>query len=169
MDQRTTSSTQPSSIVGSVKQRATAQIDSQKGRATEGLAALAQAARQTTQQLRSDQHDTVAQYIDRAAEQLERISHAIQQKDANELLRDAQAFARRQPALFIGWSFVAGMLVARFLKSSPQDGSDRGVEMSTGTYGSGTGTYASGGYPADDYSTGGTGAIRGGGTASERF
>jgi hypothetical protein len=36
-----------------------------------------------------------------------------------ELIEDAQRFARRQPAVFLGLSFGLGLLGARFLKSSP--------------------------------------------------
>jgi hypothetical protein len=42
----------------------------------------------------------------------------VREKDVNEMLRDVQQFARRQPALFIGGSFAAGLLAARFLRSS---------------------------------------------------
>ena len=153
MDQRTTGSTQAGStqtgstqagIVNTVKDRATAQLSTQKGRATEGLDVLASAVRQTTQQLRSDQHDTIAEYVDRAAEQLEKFSASIRNKDVNDLMRDATQFARRQPALFIGGSFVVGMLAARFLKSSRQDG----MESAAGGYPSSMPRYG-----AADYQT----------------
>jgi len=101
-----------------VKGRATDQLNTQKGRATEGLDTVAHAVRQTTEQLRAGQHDTIAEYIDKAAEQLERFSTRMREKDVNEILQDVQQFARRQPALFIGGSFAAGLLAARFLRSS---------------------------------------------------
>jgi hypothetical protein len=106
-------------IAETVKEKAGAQLESQKGRATEGLDAIAQAVRQSTGQLRNDHHETVAQYVDKAAEQLERLSGKLRDKDIGELLDDAQRLARRQPALFIGGSFALGLLAARFLKSSP--------------------------------------------------
>lgn len=101
-----------------VKQRATAQLDTQKGRATDSLAAVASAVRHTSGHLRADQHDTIAQYIDSAADQLERFSTTIRNKDVNELMRDARQLARRQPALFVAGTFAVGLLAARFLKSS---------------------------------------------------
>jgi deferrochelatase/peroxidase EfeB len=101
-----------------MKDGAASQLTTQKDRATEGLGTLAHAVRQTTERLRDEQHGTIAEYAERAAEQLERFSDNLRQKDVSELLRDAQRFARRQPALFIGGSFVAGLLIARFLKSS---------------------------------------------------
>lgn len=105
-------------IVAQVKERATAQLSTQKDRATDGLGSIAQAVRQTTGKLREDQQDMVAQYVEKAADQIERLSNSLREKDVNELLQDAQRVARQQPALFIGGSFAVGLLAARFLKSS---------------------------------------------------
>jgi hypothetical protein len=121
-----TSSTS-SGIAGKVKERATAQLTTQKDRATDGLGTVASAVRQTGQHLREQQNETVAQYVEKAAEQLERLSNNLREKDVNELLHDAQRLARRQPALFIGGSFAVGLLAARFLKSSRAEGRDYDV------------------------------------------
>src|SRR5690606_6900409 len=111
-------------IVDKVKERAASQLSSQKGRATEGLDTIAHAVRQTTQQLRAEDHGTVAEYIDKAAEQIERFSTRLRDKDVNELMRDARHLARRQPAMFIGGSFALGLLAARFIKSSQRNGEE---------------------------------------------
>jgi hypothetical protein len=108
-------------LASTIKERAATQLTTQKDRATEGIGTLAQAVRQTTDRLRSEEHDTVAHYVERAAEQLEQFSNSLREKDVNELLRDAQRFARRQPALFIGGSFAVGLLAARFFKSSGEN------------------------------------------------
>jgi len=108
-----------------VRQGATTQLGNQKNKATDGIGTVAQAVRQTTQQLREQRHDTIARYVDEAASQLERFSQRMRDKDVNELLDDAQRFARRRPAVFIGSAFALGMLGARFHKSS-REGSDRG-------------------------------------------
>jgi len=108
-------------VVTTVKERATAQLDTQKGHATEGLDAISQAVRQTTAHLRSDQHDTLAQYIDQVADQLDRLSSSVRQKTVNELMQDVRQLGQRQPALFIGGSFAVGLLAARFLKSSQRN------------------------------------------------
>ena len=110
-------------IADRVRERANAQLTSQKERATDGLGSVAQAVRQSTQQLRDQHQDTVASYVEQAAEQLERLSHTLKQKDIGELFEDAQRLARRQPALFIGSAFAIGLLGARFFKSSaPEEG-----------------------------------------------
>ena len=102
--------------------------------------------KQSTQQLRNEHHDTVAQYVEQAANQVERWSSQLRDKDLGELVEDAQRLARRQPALFIGSAFALGLLSARFLKSSPHRGAphdwrrhepDRAFEGGTGTSASG--------------------------------
>ena len=79
---------------------------------------MAQAVRQSTQHLREQQYDTVAQFVERAADQIERFSNHLRERDLNDLVSEAQRFARQQPAVFIGSSFAAGMLAARFIKAS---------------------------------------------------
>jgi hypothetical protein len=108
-------------MVDQMKNRASAQINLQKDRATDGLGTMAQAVRQSTQQLRDQQHDTVASYVEQAANQLEQLSQRLKQKDVGELLNDAQRVARRQPALFVGSAFALGLIGARVMKSSPPD------------------------------------------------
>jgi ElaB/YqjD/DUF883 family membrane-anchored ribosome-binding protein len=105
-------------LMDRVREGANTQLSTQKNRATDGIGSVAQAVRQTTQHLREQQHDTIARYVDQAADQLERVSERLRQKDVGELLQDAQQFARRQPAIFIGSAFAIGLLGARFLKSS---------------------------------------------------
>ena len=112
------SSTDGTGLMDKVRQGATSQLSTQKNRATDGIGTVAQAVRQTSQQLRTQQHDTIANYIDQAANQLEQFSTRLRDKDISELMRDAQQFARRQPAVFIGSAFAIGLLGARFLKSS---------------------------------------------------
>jgi hypothetical protein len=59
-----------------------------------------------------------AQYIRRAAEQMDGVSNALRRRDFNELLGGVQDFARRQPTAFLGATVLAGFVLVRFLKSS---------------------------------------------------
>jgi len=111
-------------VVERVRETASAQISSQKERATDGLGSLARAIRQSTHALRDNQQDTVAQFVERAADGLDDFSTKLRDRDLTQLMADAEQFARRQPAAFIGASFMLGVLTARFLKSSGGAGSD---------------------------------------------
>lgn len=108
----------PRGLAEQVRQGAASQLSAQKNRAMDSLGNIAQAARQTTQALRDNQQDTIANYVSRAADQIERFSTRLRDRDITDLMQDAQQFARRQPAVFIGAAFAVGVLAARFLKSS---------------------------------------------------
>jgi ElaB/YqjD/DUF883 family membrane-anchored ribosome-binding protein len=149
---------QSSGILHQVRQKAASQLNDQKARATDSLGSVADAVRQSTRQLRDQQFDTVAQVVERAADQIERLSNHLRERDLNELVAEAQQFARQQPAMFIGSSFAAGLLAARFIKASrpAESYANRaygsyggetlagGVASEGGTYGGGT-TYSGGG------------------------
>jgi len=154
-NQTGTSSGSNESIVGRVRDRATEQLNTQKNKATEGLGSVAHAVRDTTQRLRDENHDTVARFVEQAADQIERFSSGLKNKDVGELVNDAQRLARRQPALFVGGAFAVGLLSARFLKSSsPRDyGTSTGYTGSTNAYGNRVPTSA-GAAPTSSTSTG---------------
>ncbi len=105
-------------LMDKVKDGAVSQLAKQKDRTTDGIGSVASAVRQSTQQLRDQQHDKIAEYVEDAASQLERFSNTLKEKNVGELLDDAQRFARRNPALFVGGAFALGILSARFFKSS---------------------------------------------------
>jgi hypothetical protein len=112
-----------------VKEGTVSQLTKQKDRTSDGIGSVVTAVRHSTQELREQQHDTIAEYVEEAAAQLERFSRTLKDKNVSQLLEDGQRFARRNPALFIGGSFVVGMLSARFFKSSrDRSGNDDGRE-----------------------------------------
>lgn len=145
-------------VVDQARNVVTTRLSSQKDRTAEGLGSVAQALRQTSQQLREQDQAGVTDYVDSAANQIERFSGYLQGKDVGEVVDDVEQFARRQPALFLGGAFVLGLLGARFLKSSSRSSAGsrdyplatRNTYTRTQVYGQGGTTYG-GGY------TGGTG------------
>jgi hypothetical protein len=93
-------------------------VDSGKGRAADTLDSLAQALSQSGQQLRTDNLGPASDYVDRAGEQLRRASDYLRNTNVDEMVRNTEDFARRQPALFIAGAFTLGVLAARFIKAS---------------------------------------------------
>jgi len=153
---------QGSGILNQVRDKAASQLNEQKARATDSLGNVAQAVRQSTQHLREQQYDTVAQFVERAADQIERFSNHLRERDLNDLVAEAQRFARQQPAVFIGSSFAAGMLAARFIKASrPTRSFDDQGYSGYGVTGGGTDTAFNRGGALDRDTTGGTGAYGG--------
>jgi hypothetical protein len=121
---------------GEIAQRAQEQakstLNSQKTNAAQDLGTVAEVFRETGQQLREREHyamaDTVAQYTEKLADQVDRFSQQLRDKDIDEIIYDVGNMARRQPAIFLGAAFAAGILLARFIKSS----SRRQEEIRTG-------------------------------------
>jgi hypothetical protein len=107
-----------SGIVDRVKESAAAQLTTQKNRGTDALGQVANAVRSSTQKLREERHDTIAGYIDKAAEHIDSWSQRLRERDIDELMSDVQRLARRQPAVFIGSAFALGLVGSRFFKSS---------------------------------------------------
>ena len=130
-----------SGIMGRVRERAAAQLSTQKNRATDGLESVAQAIKQSTQLLRAQKHDSIAQVVEKAADQIERFSTELRNRDVDDIVHNVQRFARRQPALFVGSAFALGVLGARFMKSSSDNQRHRAHEP-YGTSSSGTMDYA---------------------------
>jgi hypothetical protein len=111
-------------VVGQVQEQATTRLDRQKETAATGLSSVADAVRQVGQNLRGQGEEQgaivqyAAQYGDKAADQIERLTDYLRRNDATQLVREVEGFARRQPALFLGGAFLLGLAGARFLKSS---------------------------------------------------
>lgn len=93
-------------------------VNTQKARAADGLGSVAQALRQSSNQLRSKDPGMPVQYISTAADRIERFSDYLRSSSVGDMMNEVEQFARRQPAVFIGGAMMLGLLGARFLKSS---------------------------------------------------
>ena len=116
-----------------VPQQASAQASSQVDRAAQGLGNTAGSVRAVSQQLREKDQARLAQYSDRAAEQMERFASYLQGKDVNQLVGEVKQLARREPALFLGGALALGLLTAaRFLKRSRRRGASKAATRRPG-------------------------------------
>jgi hypothetical protein len=109
-------------IVSQVQQQASTQIDRGKETATNELSQVVNAVKQLGQTLSSGEANGpiarfAAQYSDKAANSLERMTNYIREQDAQRLLNDVQNFGRRQPALLLGGAFLLGFAGARLIRS----------------------------------------------------
>jgi hypothetical protein len=119
-------------LIDQAQQQVTPQLEGQKARMAGNLGTMAGALRQTSQQLRGQDQTMVAQYLDQAAQRAEQLAGYLQERRLADLVDDVGRFAQRQPALFLTAAFGAGLLVARFLKSSSDQGkssSDQGDQQ----------------------------------------
>jgi len=86
--------------------------------------------------------ETAASYIDEAADK-------VREGSLNELMDNVTAFARRQPAAFLGLSVLAGFAAVRFLKASGNSSRRTSSDYSTGMQASGSSSSRT----SPDYST----------------
>lgn len=95
-------------------------IEERKSLLAENVGGMANAVRGAAEQFDEHGNAAVADYIHRAADGLERLSETVRSRDLSSLMGDAEEFARRQPAVFIGAGVAVGFVLARFLKSSSE-------------------------------------------------
>jgi hypothetical protein len=109
-------------VARDVKETVSSSVEYRKRQAADVVHGLADAVRHVgSEQARGTRFKT---YADGAATQLERLAEGIRTKGPADLARDLRTVARRQPVLFIGGAFVAGLALARFLKSSDAEEDD---------------------------------------------
>ena len=107
---------QAAALIGTrVKDAATQQKDA----LATGITDVAQILQQNTDSFK-DQGIGIfaAPYLDMAVSKLNEVGSTIQGKDMDEVIQDAEQFARAQPVAFLSLAALIGFLAARFLKSS---------------------------------------------------
>ena len=109
---------QTSEFAGQAQKKMKTTLNEQKEKRMGELTGLAEAVRQTGQHLRNQEKDGIAQYAERAAEQIDRVVQYVDSRDVSELLTEVEMFARRHPEAFLGGAFMLGLVAGRFLKSS---------------------------------------------------
>lgn len=141
--------------VSQVSEQAKTNVDSRLGDVASELGTVAEAVRQTSEELGGQDQPGIARYGNRIADQIEGVSSYLNDHGVEEVLMDAENLARRQPALFLGGAFMLGLVVGRFLRSSGQQvgyqsGGPRGYQdyPSSGYQGGG---YQSGNYQGSGY------------------
>ena len=101
---------------------AASSLNDSRHRAAESIGAIASAVRDTGDRLRADHRTSVANLTDTVADQVERLSTYLRERDLRAVRDDVEGFARRQPAVAVGVALALGLLGARFIKSSRRSG-----------------------------------------------
>jgi ElaB/YqjD/DUF883 family membrane-anchored ribosome-binding protein len=104
---------------------ATSSLRDSRQQAADKIGGIANAVRSTGQHLRSENQAGVANLTDSLADQVERLSSYLRDRDLRAVREDVEGFARRQPAVAVGVALALGILGARFLKSSQRTGDSR--------------------------------------------
>jgi hypothetical protein len=104
-------------------------VDDSKSSGAEYVGNLANSMRRAAREFDADL-PMAGTFIRKAASQVEGVSDTIRTGSFNDLVRNAQSFARRQPTAFLGIAVLAGFGVVRFLKSSAEVSTDAGHSSS---------------------------------------
>jgi len=94
------------------------QLSNQKEKAVSTLGNFTDALMHTGDQLRQSGQGVFGGYAESLADRVDHVAGYLRENDIDDLAAQAEDFARKQPALFIGGAFIAGVALARFLKSS---------------------------------------------------
>lgn len=130
-------------VAEQAKGEARSMAESRKSQVSSEINSIARAFRNSGEQLRKQNEEPVARYATQIADKLENASTYINQRSVDDILTDAEDFARRKPEIFLGGAFGLGLLVSRFFKSSERN-------LYEGEYRQ-SGHYRSGDYRSGDY------------------
>lgn len=112
-----------------VKERVTEQVESRladtRTRAAGHVNAVAETLHSSSEGLRDRGEEQVSRYVEKAADQVERVATYLQDADVGEVVDRVERFARREPAAFMAGAFAVGFLASRLLKSSREMGYPR--------------------------------------------
>lgn len=126
-------------IMNDAKEVARSKFSEQQHAAAGSLGDFAGALRKTAQEMQG-KHQSAARFAQSAASGLEQLSGTLRNRDMESMLRDAEGFARRQPAAFFGAAVLAGFLAVRFMKSSSPSAEAPGPVTAAGSTSASTST-----------------------------
>jgi hypothetical protein len=106
--------------------------ESGKDRVVEAAGGVARSLHRVSDELRSEDQAEVARYTERVAAKIEQLADALQSRDLPSIAQDVKRLAQRQPALFLGGAFTAGLIAARFFKSSAAGAAESSNRTSAG-------------------------------------
>lgn len=99
---------------------------------------VAEALRQSGESLRGQGKGQAASVTDTTADRVEQLGQYLERVDGDQLLRDAERFARQRPWLLAGIGLIGGIVASRMMKAS----SERRYEPSWRASGAGDPMYA---------------------------
>ncbi len=106
-------------LLDKAQEKAKSLMSGQRGKAAEGIARIARSLRNAAKNFEGESQIGVSRYADQIGERMEGASHYVRDTDIDKMIKDAEAAVRKRPVMVLGGAFVAGLLVAGFLKSRP--------------------------------------------------
>jgi broad specificity phosphatase PhoE len=105
-------------VAGEAKSRLRDQADQRSTQAGQQLSSAADDIRSVAEQFRTQGKATPARYAEQAAEKAQKVGQRLQDASGDELLRDVEDFARKNPWAVAASGLVLGLAASRMLKAS---------------------------------------------------
>jgi hypothetical protein len=113
--------------------------------AASGADAVADSIRRVSVDMEAGQPQ-ISEFASTAADQAEALAKYLRETDVRQIIGNVENFARRQPLLFVGGAFLAGMATSRFIKAAggKQDQNPSGGPGYRSANGSSSASYGTG-------------------------
>jgi hypothetical protein len=115
------------------KERLKEQVDQRSTQAGQQVNTVADDVRTVAGELRNQGKDKPAQYADQAAERVQSVGQWLERSDGDQIVRDVEGFARRNPWAVAAGGMVLGLVASRFLKASSSERYRASVSSGGGT------------------------------------
>ena len=115
-------------IADDVRAQATSYAEAQKEHVAERMEGVASTLRDASKGLHEREEEAAAGLTESAADQIERVSHLLRERNLANLVHEASDLARRHPAIFLGAAVALGFLAGRFVRASSEHGRNDAVE-----------------------------------------
>ena len=115
------------------KERLKDQVDQRSTQAGQQVNTVADDVRTVAGELRNQGKDKPAQYADQAAERVQSVGQWLERSDGDQIVRDVEGFARRNPWAVAAGGMVLGLMASRFLKASSSERYRASVSSGGGT------------------------------------
>jgi len=105
-------------VAGQAKGKLREQVDQRSTQAGQQITTAASDVRSVADELRSQGKDAPARYAEQAADRVESAGQWLEKADGDQILRDVEGFARRNPWAVAAGGLALGLVASRFLKAS---------------------------------------------------
>mgnify|MGYP001176803221 CR=1 FL=1 len=112
---------QASRLSDRARDQISTRAEQQKERATDRLQDIGSALHETSGSLRDRDQDAAARLVEGMADRVEHFAGYLREHSVDDMMNQAERFARREPELFLGGAMLLGLMGARFLKSSSSE------------------------------------------------
>ena len=112
-------------LAGALRDQGDRYLRARKARAAEEIEALGQALRLAADKLHDRDVNLLGDYLDSAADGIDRVARSLEERDLAELAGDIEEFARQRPAVILGGVFLAGLALGRVARAAQTNSSPR--------------------------------------------